>query len=237
MMGTLMKISTLRCFHTVMLFTIALASPARAAFTVYDDFTTPASGTVDSSLWSTVTTGGVLPAQSGGIVNADSISSSAVVMRSAQLFTYGSFRFTMTSYTGSFGHAFGIDSQTDDTTFSSKNAIYLRDDGGSIIYIGGVGQNATLLSAYQPSSFPVDYTFVWNSNLIQIYRATSVIYQTTDTSLIPTGPMRFEINAYNNSKYSFDQVAYQAVPEPTSLALLGMGIFGALRGRKLLSRN
>jgi hypothetical protein len=225
-----MRVRNLGVAALAIVCTIGAAS-ARATFVTYDDFST--AGAPDSSKWGVFSSGAVAPTVSGGDLQMNGAAAPTAWqgIYSTQNFSYGSFRFNLDSYNNANACMFAVNSQTTDSP-ASLDEISLRNDGGALIAKGG--STKVSMIDYATSSLPAAYTFVWHPDLVQVLRDTgsgnTVLYSTTDTSLIPTGALRFELVAYGSGAYAVNSVGYEAyaTPEPSTMMLVATGMLSLL---------
>ena len=205
------------------------ATSARADFVTYDDFNT---GSVpDANLWYEHTAD--VPDVSNGSVNWNGVAYTTAGwagIRSKQSFGYGSFRFTLSSFTEGSAHVLGINSQPNFGSPAAADALMLSDaQGSAAVYKGGVAYDA-VSGGWAPSGTPVTYTFVYHPDEMAVYRGSDRLLQVTDPAKIASGKMYFEIGAYSETgagAFSVDSVSYEAVPEPATGILVTLGA-GAL---------
>lgn len=232
----------MKSIKNLALLVVASAAPlcalALPAFSVYDSFSSVAS-TPSAALWTTIGSG-VLPTQSGGNAVFGGADNEVVALRSTATFSYGTFRFVVSGFGGGTGHVMGVDSQSSNI-FNAGDAIWVRDDGGSLSYANGISSGIGPVG-FPPSSLPATFDIEWTVNSIRVLR--DGVLQIQSSVFIPNEPLHFEIVTYKNSgsvaTMSIDEVLFRPaadlvtndVPEPSSDLLFGIGLVALWFGRK-----
>jgi hypothetical protein len=196
------------------------AQVASAAFVVYDDFN---GSSVDTSKWVGIQTA-TFPDVAGGTAtfsNAD-----GEFLRSTQTFPLGStIRYELVSIGAGNEFILGTDSQTADV-FNSDDALYIRADGGTPLYVDGTAQGTY---AFTPTRTGGVVDFVLGNTLEIIQNGTTVFSIAKPAAFDEAA--RIEMGVYGGGNFVLDRVLVN-VPEPASFVLMGIAAIGLLGYRR-----
>lgn len=220
---------------------LSAASIANAALVTYDDFSVD--GAPDPARWDQLGSDGTLSV-SGGVLTISG-GPNGIGVQSDPTNPNGSFqnarvRFTLSDFNANEGfRLFGLADSVAPSS-AAPNAILLRSDTSGnqnnfYVYIDSTASSpvsvatSPLVSSTGGDDF---FDFVYTPTLVEIYANGALVYSTTDANVIPDIPLGAQAFAYGPGTLRVDSVEYEVVPEPASLALLGLPAAGLLLRRR-----
>lgn len=206
----------------------AFCGAAQAQFVVYEDF--EGDSAIDPAKFVSVA-GGPMPTVSGG--TATFPAGTTTFVRSTASYPLGStIRYEFTSISSADNFVFGTTSQTNDAIYNSDDSTYVRDDGGLGVYTDGTPASG---GSDQPSAGPVTIDFFFGTDTITITETSSSGPRTLFSGPTPAGfdeVQRAEMGVYGNGTFVLDRILVNQVPEPASLAILGLPAMALLMRRR-----